>query len=95
MEQKTRLETLISLRNDQLEKVLNREVSVKMLEKMMETEPDRVLTVTPDLETMQPKVVTVRMRLKEMQEGLEMDEHRLKVLEEMIKETHEEHRLDN
>lgn len=86
MEQKTRLETLISLRNDQLEKTINREVSVKMLEVMMEQDPDRVLTVTPDLDTLTPKPVTVRMRMKEMKEGLTMDQHRLETLEKMIEE---------
>lgn len=84
MEQKTRLETLVSLRNDQLEKTINREVSVKMLEVMMKEDPDRVLTVTPDLDTLTPKAITVRMRMKEMQEGLAMDQHRLTTLEEMI-----------
>jgi len=86
MEQKTRLETLVSLRNDQLEKTLNREVSVKMLEVMMKEDPDRVLTVTPDLDTLTPKAVTVRMRMKEMQEGLTLDQMRLDTLEAMIKE---------
>jgi len=86
MEQKTRLETLVSLRNDQLEKTLNREVSVKMLEVMMKEDPDRVLTVTPDLDTLTPKAVTVRMRMKEMQEGLTLDQMRLETLEAMIKE---------
>lgn len=86
MEQKTRLETLVSLRNDQLEKTINREVSVKMLEAMMKEDPDRVLTVTPDLDTLQPKPITVRIRMKEMQEGLAMDQHRLTTLEEMIAE---------
>ena len=85
MEQKTRLETLVSLRNGQLEKTLNREVSVKMLEVMMKEDPDRVLTVTPDLDTLTPKAVTVRMRMKEMQEGLTLDQMRLDTLEEMIK----------
>lgn len=85
MEQKTRLETLVSLRNDQLEKTLNREVSVKMLEVMMKEDPDRVLTVTPDLDTLTPKAVTVRMRMKEMQEGLTLDQMRLDTLEAMIK----------
>lgn len=86
MEQKTRLETLVSLRNDQLEKTINREVSVKMLEVMMGEDPDRVLTVTPDLDTLTPKPITVRMRMKEMQEGLKMDQHRLETLEAMIEE---------
>ncbi len=86
MEQKTRLETLVSLRNDQLEKTINREVSVKMLEVMMKEDPDRVLTVTPDLDTLTPKAITVRMRMKEMQEGLTMDMLRLQMLEVMIAE---------
>lgn len=86
MEQKTRLETLVSLRNDQLEKTINREVSVKMLEVMMKEDPDRVLTVTPDLDTLTPKAITVRMRMKEMQEGLTLDQHRLTTLEAMIKD---------
>lgn len=86
MEQKTRLETLVSLRNDQLEKALNREVSVRMLEELMKEDPSRVLVVTPDLETLTPKAVTVKMRHKEMEEGLKLDLQRLKTLEVMIAE---------
>jgi len=86
MEQRTRLETLVSLRNDQLEKTINREVSVKMLEVMMKEDADRVLTVTPDLDTLTPKAITVRMRMKEMQEGLTLDQMRLETLEKMIKD---------
>lgn len=86
MEQRTRLETLVSLRNDQLEKTLNREVSVKMLEVMMKQDPDRVLTVTPDLDTLTPKPITVRMRMKEMQDGLTLDQMRLDTLEAIVKE---------
>lgn len=86
MEPKTRLETLVSLRDEQLEKTLNREVSVMMLEDMMKEDPDRVLTVTPDLEELKPKPITVRMRMKEMSEALELDRMRLAKLDQMIAE---------
>lgn len=86
MEKKTQLETLVSLRNDQLEKVINRRVSVRMLEELAKTDPNRVLAVTPDLDTLTPKPVTVRGRLKEMEENLQLDEQRLQVLDQMITE---------
>lgn len=86
MTQKTRLETLTSLRNDQLEIVLNREVSVRMLGEMMKEDPNHVLVVTPDLETLTPKPVTVKMRYEEMTKNLELDQKRLTVLEDMIAE---------
>lgn len=86
METKTRLETLISLRNDQLEKVLNREASMRLLNKMLKVDPHRVLVVTPDLEKLEPKPITVTMRAKEMREALDLDESRLMALDEMIEE---------
>lgn len=86
MEKRTRAETLVSLYNDQLEKVINREASVRMLEKLAKTEPERVLVVTPDLDTMAPKKVTVSMRLEEMKQNLALDQERLETLEQMIDE---------
>jgi TusA-related sulfurtransferase len=83
---KTRQETLISLRNDQLEIVVNREASVRMLEEMAKEDPNKVLVVTPDMETLTPKAVTVAMRLKEMTTNLHLDQARLTTLEDMIAE---------
>ena len=83
MDTKNRLETLVSLRDQQLELVLSREAGLRVLQKM---DPTRVLTTTPDLETMQPKVVTAGSRLKEMRENLEVDQMRLEAYDEMIKE---------
>lgn len=86
MEKRTRLETLVSLYNDQLEKVINREASVRMLKKLAKTAPERVLVVTPDLDTMAPKKITVQMRLEEMEQNLALDQERLETLETMISE---------
>lgn len=89
MEEKTRLETLVSLRNEQLELVLNREASIRMLTGLMKEDPDRVLTTSPNLDTMQPEAITVRKRMKQMTEAMEFDQARLDALEEMIREERE------
>jgi hypothetical protein len=86
MEKKTRQETLVSLYNDQLEKVINREASVRMLQEMAKQDAGRVLLVTPDLDTMMPKKVTVADRLQEMEENLKLDQRRLEELERMLNE---------
>lgn len=83
MEMKTQLDTLVSLRNEQLEVVLNRKASVRMLEKM---DPTMILVEKMDMTTMQPVKVTAEARLKEMSSALVHDQNRLDVLEEMIKE---------
>lgn len=84
MDIKTRRETLISLRNDQLEVVINREASVRMLKDM---DPKQVLTMKMDMHTMQPETITVEKRLKEMEEGLVLDQARLDAFDQMIDET--------
>lgn len=83
MEKKTRREILISLLNDQQEVVVNREASVRMLEKM---DPKTIITTKVDMHTMQPETITVEKRLREMKEGLTFDKARLEVFEEMLKE---------
>ena len=83
MEKKTRAEILVSLYNEQLEVVLNREASLLMLKDM---DPKKVLTTKVDMTTMQPQVITVEIRQKEMQEGLELDQARLEAFQEMLAE---------
>jgi len=83
MEKKTRQEILTSLLNDQMEVVVNREASVRMLKKM---DPRMVITQKVDMTTMQPQTVTAESRLKEMEEGLVIDKARLEVFEEMLAE---------
>lgn len=83
---RTRLESLILLRNDQLELVLNREAGVRMLEKKAKIDPNEVLMITPDLEKLEPKVVTVQVRLEEMKKAYNIDLERLMTYDAMIKE---------
>lgn len=86
MEKLNRLEILVSLRNEQLEKVINREVSLKLLQEMAAQDPSRVLRVDTDMEALRPKPVTVQMRLNEMKEAFDIDVARLKMLEKEIAE---------
>jgi len=59
---------------------------VKMLEAMAKENPDRVLTVTPDMDTITMKKVTVMDRLKDMIEAEKYDIKRLETLDSMIAE---------
>lgn len=82
----TRLQTLVSLHNEQQELVINREAGIRVLQRMAEEDPDRVLTTAPDLDTLTPKAITVRSRLKEMEETYQIDLARLEVYQDMITE---------
>lgn len=86
MQKNTKKDALITLYNEQLEIVMNRKAGIRVLEKMYKEDPNKVLVVTPDFETMQPTPVTVRTRLEKMQETLVIDEMRLEAYEEMIEE---------
>lgn len=83
MEQKTRREILISLLNDQMEVVLNREASIRILKKM---DPRMIITTKVDMTTMQPQTITAESRLKEMEDAMIHDKARLEAFEEMLKE---------
>lgn len=83
MELKTRREILVSLRNEQLEVVINREASIRMLKDM---KPEMVLTVKVDMATMQPQTITAKKRLEEMEEAMIHDKARLDAFDAMIKE---------
>jgi len=86
MEMKTSLETLQGLCNDQLELVLNRKAGVRMLQKMVEKDPKKVLTREFDPMTAQMKETTVTDRLETFQEALELEEMRLKEYQLMMEE---------
>lgn len=86
MELKTRREILTSLLNDQMEVVVNREASVRMLKKM---DPKTVITQKVDMATMQPQTITAESRLKEMEEGLVIDKARLETFQEMLSDESE------
>ena len=83
MERKTRAEILVSLFNEQLEVVINREASIRMLKKM---DPKLVLTMKVDMATMQPQTITAESRLQEMEQAMIHDQARLTAFEEMISE---------
>ncbi len=83
MEKKTRAEILVSLYNEQLEVVINREASLRMLKKM---DPRQVLTTKLDVGSMQPTTITAESRLKEMESAMVHDKARLEAFEEMMKE---------
>lgn len=59
---------------------------MKMLEAMANENPDEVLTVTPDMDTVTMKKVTVMDRLKDMIKAEKYDIKRLDVLDSMIAE---------
>lgn len=86
MEIKTQQETLVSLYNEQLELVLNRRASLRMLEKLA---PEKVLNRRLNEQTMQIEEITVKSRKMEIEEALELEELRLSEYEQMLKEEEE------
>ena len=83
MEKKTRGEILVSLYNDQLEVVINREASIRILKTM---DPKMIITTKVDMTTMQPTTITAASRLAEMEEAMVHDQARLTAFEEMMSE---------
>lgn len=55
-----------------------------MLEEMAKTDPKKILTSRPDMETLTAKAITVEMRLKEMKEAHAIDNQRVEILKGMM-----------